>query len=480
MQLPITNGFYESASLPISAQECTNWYVSAVLTEGLAQQVLFGTPGIDQIATTGIVNQSNRGSFTKGGIPYFVNGTTLYRVDITIALDKTETFAVVSLGTVSGTNKVFMRSNDNQLMIVVPGGNGYIYDETAGTPFLQITDLDFSAFGEILSLVSMDKFFIVSTDEKALIASGPNDGLSWNALDVTIADSDPNSIEALIEVNSQLYVVGSQVTSVYNNQGASVGFPFTQLKDYEFDKGCFAPQSIVALNQTFLMIGGGVDESPAVWQFSGNGYRKISTPAIDALMDSFTREEVSNAFSWAYGKVGSGFVGFTIANRTIVYDLATGLWHERKSVKDEIDARWRVNSMTTAYGDLLVADNIDGRIGILDNKILMEYGEEIRRVVSSPNFSDGLNSRRVSMIELTVESGVGNSDRPDPVITMDISDDGGKTFTYQRARKIGKIGETTKRAIWYKNGRFSRFRILRFRLSDPVKAVIIRLDAKIV
>jgi hypothetical protein len=84
------------------------------------------------------------------------------------------------------------------------------------------------------------------------------------------------------------------------------------------------------------------------------------------------------------------------------------------------------------------------------------------------------------MIELTVESGVGNKDRPDPVITMDMSDDGGKTFTYQRARKIGKIGETTKRAIWYKNGRFPRFRILRFRLSDPVKAVIIRLDATIV
>ena len=173
-------------------------------------------------------------------------------------------------------------------------------------------------------------------------------------------------------------------------------------------------------------------------------------------------------------------MGFTIANRTIVYDLSTGLWHERKSVDNEIDSRWRVNSMTTAYGHILVADAVDGRIGILDNETLTEYGEEIRRVVSSPNFSDGLNSRRVPMIELTVESGVGNKDREDPAITMDWSDDGGKTFQYQRARNIGKIGETTKRCIWYKNGRFARFRILRFRLSDPVKAVIIRLDATIV
>jgi hypothetical protein len=84
------------------------------------------------------------------------------------------------------------------------------------------------------------------------------------------------------------------------------------------------------------------------------------------------------------------------------------------------------------------------------------------------------------MIELTVESGVGNADRPDPVITMDMSDDGGKTFSYQRARKIGKIGETNKRLVWYKNGRFPRFRVLRFMLSDPVKAVIIRLDADVI
>ena len=480
MQLPITNGFYESASLPISAQECTNWYVSNVLTEGLAQQVLFGTPGIKQVTTTATIGQVNRGSHTKTGIPFFVNGTTLYRVDRTVDIEGVETFTNTALGTVSGTSRVFMASNDNQLMIVVPNGNGYIFDETSGTPFQQISDPDFSAFGAILGLAVIDSFFIVNTDQKALIASDPNNGLSWNALNFTTFKSDPTSLPGIIVVNSQLFAVGQNVTGVYNNQGASVGFPLTQLNDYEFDKGVFAPFTLVKSNQTFMMIGGGVDESPAVWQYVGNGYKKISTPALDALLDAFTDVEISEAFAETYGKRGAFFVAFTIAERTFVYDLATGLWHERKSVKNEIDSRWRVNSMTTAFGHVLVADDIDGRIGIMDNDILTEYGDEIRRVVSSPNFSDGLNSRRVSMIELTVESGVGNADRPDPVVSMDISDDGGKTFKYQRARNIGKIGETNKRAVWYKNGRFDRFRILRFRLSDPVKAVIIRLDADIV
>lgn len=88
------------------------------------------------------------------------------------------------------------------------------------------------------------------------------------------------------------------------------------------------------------------------------------------------------------------------------------------------------------------------------------------------------NSIKVPSIEVTVESGVGNSDRPDPVISMDISRDG-KTFTYERTRSMGKVGEYDRRAIWHKNGRFPRFVILRFKMSDPVKPVMIKAEAKV-
>ncbi len=75
MIVPIANGAYESDSLPISAQECTNWYPNIVQSAGLSQETLVGTPGIEQRTTTG--DDANRGSHVKGGIPYFVNGNTL-------------------------------------------------------------------------------------------------------------------------------------------------------------------------------------------------------------------------------------------------------------------------------------------------------------------------------------------------------------------------------------------------------------------
>ncbi len=73
-QLPITNGFYVSNSLPISAQECTNWYVVVEGAPALAQETLRGTPGIEQVETSGVVLQANRGAHTMAGVPYFVNG----------------------------------------------------------------------------------------------------------------------------------------------------------------------------------------------------------------------------------------------------------------------------------------------------------------------------------------------------------------------------------------------------------------------
>ena len=75
--LPIANGFYVSDSLPIAAQECVNWYPNLVEAPALNQETLFGTPGKQQIATTGAIKQINRGAHSLVGIPYFVNGDQL-------------------------------------------------------------------------------------------------------------------------------------------------------------------------------------------------------------------------------------------------------------------------------------------------------------------------------------------------------------------------------------------------------------------
>ena len=118
---------------------------------------------------------------------------------------------------------------------------------------------------------------------------------------------------------------------------------------------------------------------------------------------------------------------------------------------------------------------MDGRVGELSTSEYTEYGESLIRIATAQVLSNGGKEVSFGSAELTAESGVGNSDCEDPVIGQAISRNG-KTFGNERIRKIGKKGEFDRRQIWYKNGSASRYMILRYRLSDPVKPVIIKLE----
>ena len=474
MIVPIANGTYESDSLPISGQECVNWYPNIVQNAGLSPETLFGTPGIEQRTTTG--TDANRGAHVKNGIPYFVQGNTLYSLDRVINPDLSETYSTTSLGTIAGTKRVSMADNGTQLMILVPGDAGYIYNEDDGTPFQTITDPDFTANGAPQYVKFVDGYFSVSTDSKKWIISALNNGLAWNALDFGTAESDPDDIVAPIVFRNKLFILGSETGDAFQNAPNGSGFPFVRSNIF-LDKGCFAPNTLILAHNTFMMIGGGVNESPAIWQYAGGGFLKVSTTAIDGVLAKFTKEEVADAFSFTHADKGAYFVGFTIKDRTFVFDVVTSRWHERKSLINDINGQYRVSSIVTAYGHVFVGDTIDGRIGQLSGDYYMEYGSVIIRTVATQPFSAEGSPLRISSIELTIESGVGNDDEEDPKMSMDVSRDG-KTFDFERVRSIGKIGEYTKRAIWRRQGRFPRFAVVRFKLSDPVKPVIIKCEIK--
>ena len=140
------DGQYQSDSLSISNQLNTNCYINVPQTQSFSQANLFGTAGVKKISTTGLIRQVNRGSHVKAGKPYFVNGETLYRQDLSTVAG-VEVFTNVALGTIAGTNRVSMADNGTQLMVLIPGGNGYIVNEAASPVFQQITDTDLTANG---------------------------------------------------------------------------------------------------------------------------------------------------------------------------------------------------------------------------------------------------------------------------------------------------------------------------------------------
>jgi hypothetical protein len=472
--LPIANGAYVSESLPLSAQQCINWYPHITEVASLNQESLRGTPGLYQAVTSGAsITDACRGEKTFKSRLYVVNGPTLFRVNN----DNTMT----NLGQIESDARVTMVNNDSQLLILVPGGAGYIFEDVTDT-LTEITDSDFRANGDPLYACFIDGYFVFTTDEKKFIISALNDGLSYNALDFGSAESSPDGVVIPFVQNNQLFIGGEYTIEAFNNIGGA-DFPF-QRTGLFLSQGVFAPFSAVQSGINVLFIGGGEDESPAVWLLSGNATQKVSTQPIDDILLRLTADELSDVYAWSYGQAGHYFIGFALPDTCIVFDTTTGRWHERQSRVENFDGTistisYRVHGFATAYGRLYVTDTQDGRVGIADLDTYTEYGSVIVRTIATQPFQNNMEPFFVPYLEATIESGVGNTSATDPQIRLQISRDGGKNWSDERSRSMGEIGQYSRRAVWRRNGRSSRFDVYRLIMSDPVKPVLIQLTAQI-
>lgn len=477
--LNIYGGFYQADSLPVSNQKCTNWRPNVPQTEGaLSPKTILGTEGLTQMVSSGLTQSANRGSHTKGTAPYHLNGETLYREDRVISGAGIESFVLVDVGIIPGSARASFADNGKQ-MIIVAGGAGWIMDETVSTTITAITDPAFTSEGVPQQVVFLDSFFILTLDSKKFLRSAANDGLSWSALDQFSAESDPDDIVAPIVLKNQLLIAGSGTIEFYQD----IAGQFQRINGQIINKGVFSPFGIANTSNSVMFIGGGVNESPGIWEIAGSNARKVSNTAIDVVLGRMPPEEIDTAFAYSFAKAGAFIVGFTFDTRTFEYNTITQLWNERSSkITDArglvLNTRWRVNSVVTAYNRIICADSIDGRIGELDPDVYTEYGEPIVRVLTAAPLHNNGAAFFLQKIELTMESGVGTATL-DPQIRMSMSRDA-KRFNNELWRGIGKIGEYMRRAIWYGLGRYSRYAVAQFEFSDAVKPTIIKLEAQMV
>lgn len=478
MKLAYAEGFDRSASLPSMNRECTNWYpkhIEDVDSAGnpIVNKRLFGTPGLNQLNAGS--SDANRGSHVMAGISYFVDGITLFRFNEDATITDLSTIDSVDI---TGSGKVFMVDNGIQLMILVPGGSGFIFNHQ--TDLLElITDLDFTANGAPQTVFFIDSFFAVTTDTKKWIVSAVNDGTSWNALDFGTAESDPDTIVGGTNFKNEAYIFGSETIEAFDNIGGT-DFPF-QRNGLFLDKGLFARFSIVTTSNTFMFIGGGVNEDPAIWSFQGNTLVRVSNTGVDLLLNSLTTNQLDQVIGYTYSQDHSTFVAWELPNETIVYGLDTGRWHKRQSEVPDAAGNintvgWRATSLITAYGKLICFDTQDGRVGEVSREFFDEYGTNIQRTFDCNPLRNEKRAFSVTRIEISMEAGVGDSNTPNPLIRLDRSKDA-KTFKSMGTRSIGAQGEFDKRTVWRMGGLCKQYFLPRFLFSEKVKPVVIRVDA---
>jgi len=465
MDLPFYSGYYIDESVNAAKVECTNAIPEFYQVAGVTKKKLRATSGISLFDTAG--TKLSRGARVLDEIAYEVAGTTLYRLNS----DGTNT----SLGTITGSGRVSIASSNLELCIVVPGVAGYVYSVSGG--LTQITDTTYTS-NLSLQVTYKDGYFLHVTATK-LFKSNLNDGLTYDALDFASAEVLPDKITSVHVSRNQLYVGGVETIEPFQNVGG-VNFPYQRINGGVIPMGVKAQFSLVEFARTFAFVGGARNEMPSVYLFTGSTPERIATNAIDLIIAGHTDAELKAIFCTTYAERGGFFLNVHFKNRTMTYDQSTGLWHERTS-KDTngLQTNWRVSSIISAYGKTLVMDNQSGRVGEMSKDTRTEYGESIKRVFSTIPFINQGQRISFSEMEITMDSGTGNTSDTEPQISREFSDDGGNTWSNSTSRSLGEEGDYKRRQIWRREGDSPWQRMYRFTHDSPTAFSVTNLRADV-
>lgn len=455
---------YQSRSLPLSAQRCVNAFMEKQPEGAKSQVPVFGAPGLTGWAA--MPRGAIRGFWNFNGLLHLVAGQSLYSVDAG------GTPTLIGTG-ITGSNNVSMSDNGIQL-VIVNGLGGWIYGPT--TAFQQIINPNFYPANTVLFFDGYFVFDRVGTNEFFL--SGLYDGLSYSGLDFATAEAQPGFLISVAQNLQLLFLFCQNHIEMWYDAGAA-DFPFQRYAGGVIEKGCAAPLTVINQDEAIFFLG--VDL--VFYRLQGNVPVRVSTHAIEHAIASYGN--VSDAFCFTYTVEGHKMVHLTFpsAPHSWVYDLSTGLWHERVSTNVNATSmeRWRGNCAIQIYSQILIGDAFSGQVWTLDWDNYTEGGNVIPLLIhSAPLHQDRLRIF-VPRFELDMETGVGLTigQGSDPQAMLRWSKDGGKTWsTLQPWRSIGKIGEFVKRLRWLGLGQAYQW-VFELTITDPVKRVIIAAHADI-
>ena len=447
MLIPFGTGSYQLRSRPLSAQRMVNCYLEAAPPQSKTLAAVVQSAGIAEWGTVGAGLM--RGGKVINGIPYVVSGEGLYRVDASGAGEL--------LGTIPGTQPAYI-AGDGINVMVVTGGLGYVY--TAGA-LSQITDTDFPGAAW---LEYLDGYMIVGEPESGRVwIAGPLAPTVWDALDFATAERAPDDVLWGLVDHGEVFLFGRETTEVWYNSG-DAGFPLSPVASGAMEVGIMSAGAAGKLANAVYFLG----NDGIAYQLNGYTPTRISAHGFEQAVDGYA-DKSCRVMTWK--EAGHGFVAFTFAEGTWVYDAATQLWHERQSTGYD---NWRPLFVLRAYEQWLAGDATSNKIGALDADTFSEWGAVLRSSCTSPAIAQENQMIPHDRVELVFEQGVGltSGQGSDPQVMLDWSDDGGRTWSNEKWRGLGAIGEYRTRTVWNRCGQ-SRDRVYRFAISDPVRRTLI-------
>lgn len=476
-KIPFVGPAYTSRSLNISAQRCVNLIPQIQERKSKSVASLLRAPGLKLWAEFPENDGPIRGMYrASNGSFFLVSGDKFIQYYSDKTYDVRGTL-LTSSGPVRMSDNVVGDGTGDQV-IVIDGTDGWIWD-VGTTSWTQISDVDFPICSHI---VFMDGFFVVNeVGTQKIWKSASYDGTAWDALEFASAEGSPDLLQGLAVANREIWLIGTQTSEVWYNSGAP-GFPFERVPGAFHQIGTNAKNSIARIGDNLLWLGDSEQGHNIVWMTQGYEMQRVSTHAIEyALSEEI---DTSDAYAWTYQQEGHGYYVLSLptAQKTWVYDLNTGLWHERAYRNPENGNLIQHRGYTQAFFNNLnlVGDREDSRIYELDLDTYDDDGDVMLCIRSAPHIHELEQRIKFASLQVDCESGVGigTGQGSNPQAMLRYSNDGGHTWVAERLAPLGAKGDYRARAKWNRLG-MARDRVFELSVSDPVKLAIISATADV-
>jgi hypothetical protein len=469
-------GSYESISRSFDAQKTVNFYVEMDETkEGKSPVALIRTPGLRPFCAIGTqYGIRGRGLYTTHNDRkeqlFIVAGNTFF--------EATESGSLVQRGSLRTSEGPVSIADNGSFLVVVDGFYGYAYNLQT-LVFTNIIDPDFPGADTVTVL---DNYLIFNRPGTQQFFWTNLSGVDFDALDFTSVDGFPDRLLSVLAYRRELWLFGATTTERWYNAG-DLFFPFQRIQGGFSEQGAAAAHSQAVLGDKLCWLTANQEGTAMVQLVLAGQVQRVSTHAVEHAWQQYPM--VSDAIGWGEQRDGHEFYWLTFpsGNATWVFDLATGLWHERAYLNPttgQLD-RHRANAATYAFGQHFVGDWQNGNVYVLDQQTLTDNGAPMRAVRRAPYVSAAKSKSPANLpwifhhtLHIDCEMGVGlaTGQGSDPLLMLRWSDDGGATWTGERTARLGKMGERRARARFQRLGR-SRARVYEASVTDPVIRTIL-------
>ena len=439
-----------------------NWYPEFIESQrGKDVAAMYPTPGLDAFCTL------SGNSVTA--ITRIISGATerVFAVSGTDFVEISSTGTVTVRGAVaSSATPASIAASQNQL-VVISGGTAYSFDLSTNT-FAAIVGM----LGTPIQAGFTDGYFIVLLAEsKQFQISALLDATSWDGLDTAIISVYADNTVSMIVDHREVWFIGKTASVAYYDSG-NPDFPFDVIPSGYFEIGAIATWATAKMDQSVFFLGGGERGAAIAWQEKGYQLQRISNHAVEYAWSQYST--FTDAIGYTYEDQGHQFwvLYFPTGNATWVFDLATGMWHQRgfwKAAANRYDAH-HSQCHTYAFGKHLVGDWASGKVYEMSINLYDDDGTVIRRQRRCPHISVEQKWVRHDYAQIDLEVGLGLVTPGvgfDPQLILRWSNDGGKTWSNDHQTSAGKLGEYQRRVIFRRLGR-ARDRVYEMIVSDPI------------